>query len=117
MPLGEPRKAVLIADAAVGSDQGQKYVYVVDAAGEVAYRRIRTGRTDDGLRIVEDGLQPGERVIVAGVQRVKPGVKVVAKQVEMTEYAASPTTAKSASPARPEPPAAVTPAAPQPAQN
>lgn len=88
VPLGDPRRSVLIAEQAIGSDQGQKFVYVVDAQQEVQYRRIKTGRTENGLRVIEDGLQAGERVIVAGLQRVRPGVKVEPQTVEMATFAA-----------------------------
>ncbi|HEY0684330.1 MAG TPA: efflux RND transporter periplasmic adaptor subunit [Steroidobacter sp.] len=76
-------KAVLVDDRAVGTDQSQKFVYVVDAENKVSYRGVKVGRLTDGLRIVEEGLQPGEQVIVNGLQRVHPGVTVAPEKVAM----------------------------------
>lgn len=76
-------KVVLVDDRAVGTDQSQKFVYVVDGDNKVAYRSVKVGRLTDGLRIVQDGLQPGETVIVNGLQRVHPGVVVAPEKVAM----------------------------------
>ncbi|WP_020651261.1 efflux RND transporter periplasmic adaptor subunit [Solimonas variicoloris] len=71
--------ATLLDERAIGTDQSKKFVYVVDEHGAVQYRAVTLGDTHDGLRVVRDGLQPGERVIVAGQQRVRPGMSVAAK--------------------------------------
>jgi RND family efflux transporter MFP subunit len=76
-------KAVLIDDRAIGTDQSQKFVYVVDAANKVVYRPVKVGRLTEGLRIVLQGLQPGETVIVNGLQRVRPGVVVAPERIAM----------------------------------
>jgi RND family efflux transporter MFP subunit len=76
-------KAVLIDDRAIGTDQSQKFVYVVDAANKVVYRPVKVGRLTQGLRIVLQGLQPGETVIVNGLQRVRPGVVVAPERIAM----------------------------------
>jgi RND family efflux transporter MFP subunit len=76
-------QAVLVDDRAIGTDQSQKFVYVVDAANKVVYRPVKVGRLTDGLRIVLQGLQPGETVIVNGLQRVRPGVVVAAERIAM----------------------------------
>ena len=76
-------KTVLVDDRAVGTDQSQKFVYVVDGENKVSYRSVKVGRLTDGLRIVEDGLEPGENVIVNGLQRVHPGVIVAPEKVAM----------------------------------
>lgn len=76
-------KALLVDDRAIGTDQSQKFVYVLDGENKVAYRTVKVGRLTDGLRIVEDGLQPGETVIVNGLQRVHPGVVVAPEKVAM----------------------------------
>jgi RND family efflux transporter MFP subunit len=75
--------AVLVDDRAVGTDQSQKFVYVVDAKNSVNYRPIKLGRLIDGLRVVDDGLSAGELVIVNGLQRVRPGVTVDVERVAM----------------------------------
>jgi multidrug efflux system membrane fusion protein len=56
---------------------------VVDGDNKVSYRSVKVGRLTDGLRIVQDGLQPGENVIVNGLQRVHPGVIVAPEKVAM----------------------------------
>jgi RND family efflux transporter MFP subunit len=76
-------RAVLVDDRAIGTDQSQKFVYVIDAANKVTYRPVKVGRLDDGLRIVQQGLQPGETVVVNGLQRVRPGVVVAPERVAM----------------------------------
>jgi len=74
--------ALLIPDRALGSDQAQKFVYVVSAEKKVEFRPVKTGPMIDGLRIVKEGLKPGEQIIVEGLLRVRPGVVVEAKPVE-----------------------------------
>ena len=81
------RRAVLTSDLAVGTDQHKKFVYVVGDDGKVAWREVQLGASIDGLRIVEGGLEAGERVIVNGTQRVRPGMAVEAKVVGLDEAA------------------------------
>ena len=82
--VGEPRPALLISDEAVGTNQGQKYVYIVSDKNEVVYRPVKLGASSDGFRIVEDGLKPGDRVVVGeGMLRVRPGVTVVPTESKM----------------------------------
>lgn len=68
--------ALLVPDAAVGTDQSEQFVYVVDADGTVAMRPIEAGSMALGLRIVRSGLNAGDQVVVGGIQRVRPGVRV-----------------------------------------
>lgn len=77
LPVGAPHQVVLIPDQAIGTDQGRKFVYVVDEHNEIAYRRITIGFAEPPLRVVDEGLQPTDRVIVSGIQRLRPGLKVV----------------------------------------
>ncbi len=79
VPIGEPHEAVLIQEEALGSDQGQRFVYILNGDDEVEYRRIKTGRLYEGFRVVETGLTTENRVIVKGLQRVRPGLKVTPK--------------------------------------
>lgn len=83
--LGSGRyRALLIDDKAVLTDQDRKYVYVVGADGRAARRDVALGRRVDGLRVVESGLAPGDRVIVHGVQKVFfPGMPVQAQTIAM----------------------------------
>jgi RND family efflux transporter MFP subunit len=75
-PIGRPHKAVLVSERALDTDQGQKILYVVNEKNEVVSRPVRLGALHDGLREITDGLNPGERVIVNGLQQVRPGVMV-----------------------------------------
>jgi RND family efflux transporter MFP subunit len=83
VPIGAPHKAVLITERALDTDQGQRVVYVVDTENKVVTRPVRLGALHDGLREITDGLQPGERVIVNGIQQVRPGLTVEPKLVNM----------------------------------
>lgn len=82
LPIGEPHQALLVPEQAVGTDQGQKFVYVIDNKDEVTYRRVQVGKLYEGLRVISEGISPGERIVVTGVQRVMPGMKVDAKLVQ-----------------------------------
>ncbi|CAM8074149.1 efflux transporter periplasmic adaptor subunit [Klebsiella michiganensis] len=85
LPGSAEFNATLIDDKAVLTDQDRKYVYVVDKEGKAQRRDITLGRLADGLRIVQQGLKPGDRVIVDGLQKVfMPGMPVNAKTVAMT---------------------------------
>jgi RND family efflux transporter MFP subunit len=83
VPIGQAHGALLVTDRAIDSDQGQKVVYVVSERNEVASRPVRLGALHHGLREITDGLKPGERVIVNGLQLVRPGVTVEPKLVKM----------------------------------
>jgi RND family efflux transporter MFP subunit len=83
VPIGPPHMALLISDRAIDNDQGQKVLYVVNVKNEVVSRPIRMGALHHGLREITDGLQPDDRVIVNGLQQVRPGVTVEPKVVEM----------------------------------
>lgn len=74
--------ALLIPDRALGSDQAQKFVYVVNAEKKVEFRPVKIGPMIDGLRVVKEGLNPGEQVIVEGLLRVRPGIVADAKPWE-----------------------------------
>lgn len=89
--IGTAYPATLIAERALGTDQGKKYVYVVNAKGEAEYRAVRLGSTHDGMRVIEEGVSEGERVVISGLQRVRPGAKVQLKMVEMPVAGAAPT--------------------------
>jgi RND family efflux transporter MFP subunit len=83
VPIGYPHSALLITDRAIDTDQGQKIVYVVDQESKVAIRPVKLGSLHDGLRAVEDGLKSGDRVIVVGLQQVRPGMIVEPNVVDM----------------------------------
>jgi RND family efflux transporter MFP subunit len=83
VPIGFPHPALLVSDRALDTDQGQKVVYVVDQDNKVASRPVRLGALHDGLREITDGVKPGERVIVNGLQQVRPGITVEPQLVAM----------------------------------
>jgi RND family efflux transporter MFP subunit len=83
VPIGFPHKTLLVTERALDTDQGHKVVYVVDRDNRVTSRPVRLGALHDGRREITDGLQPGERVIVNGLQLVRPGVTVEPNLVEM----------------------------------
>jgi RND family efflux transporter MFP subunit len=83
VPIGDPHKAVLISDRAIGSDQGVKYVFVLGANNRIERRTVTLGALHDGLREVRSGLEPDERVVVAGLQRLASGEEVRAEEVPM----------------------------------
>ncbi|HHS9482744.1 TPA: efflux RND transporter periplasmic adaptor subunit [Raoultella ornithinolytica] len=85
LPGSAEFQATLIDDKAVLTDQDRKYVYIVDKDGKAQRRDIKPGRLAAGLRIVQQGLNPGDKVIVEGLQKVfMPGMPVNAKTVAMT---------------------------------
>jgi multidrug efflux system membrane fusion protein len=99
LPIGEPRTSLLVIDRAVGSDQGLKYVYVLDADDKVQYRRVTTGALqDDGLRVIEQGLQGDEWVVVGGLQQVRPRMPARSERVPMPSLAPQPAAAEAPPP-------------------
>ena len=95
---GDRHLATLVQDAAIGTDQDRKFVLVLKADNTVEYRPVTLGRVVDGLRAVDSGLKPGERVVINGMMRVRPGMKVAATNTSMV--AESPTPAPAAAAAR-----------------
>lgn len=88
LPGSAEFNATLIDDKAVLTDQNRKYVYIVDKEGKAQRRDITQGRLAAGLRIVQQGLNPGDKVIIDGLQKVfMPGMPVNAKTVPMTASA------------------------------
>jgi RND family efflux transporter MFP subunit len=82
--LGSQRHlATLVQDAAIGTDQDRKFVLVLKSDTTVEYRPVTTGSIVEGLRTIQSGLKPGERVVINGLMRVRPGMKVAAKTVPM----------------------------------
>ncbi|MGH8354167.1 MAG: multidrug efflux RND transporter periplasmic adaptor subunit MexE [Pseudomonas sp.] len=79
--------AVLINDAAVGTDLGKKFVLVLDADNRVSYRGVELGPKLEGLRIVRSGLAKDERIVVKGLQRARPGMAVEPQDIPMANAA------------------------------
>jgi len=79
-----PYTAVLLPDEAIGTDQTNKFVYVVAEDGSVARRNIKLGPLYENLRVVREGLAAEEWVIIRGLQRARPGIKVAPKREALT---------------------------------
>ncbi len=83
MPIRERTGALLVSERAVGADQSGEYLLVVDPEDMVEKRNIRKGQLIDGLVVIEAGVKAGDRVVVKGLQRARPGARVTPAQVEM----------------------------------
>jgi RND family efflux transporter MFP subunit len=90
LPFGAPHPAILVTEEALGTDQGQKYVYVIAEDGKAEYRRIKVGKLHNGLRVVSEGLATEEKVVVNGLQRVRPGIEVKAEVIPMPQLPGPP---------------------------
>lgn len=77
------KNALLVDDKAVGTDQDKKYVMVVGADNKAAYRPVTLGPVVDGLRIIRTGLKKDERIVVNGLQRIRPNDTVAPEVVQM----------------------------------
>jgi RND family efflux transporter MFP subunit len=87
--IGQTHGALLVTERALDTDQGQKILYVVNDQNEVLPRPVSVGALHDGLRVIEEGVKPGERVIVNGLLQVRPGITVEPKLVDMPVSLAS----------------------------
>jgi RND family efflux transporter MFP subunit len=89
MPIDKRENALLVTERAIGADQGGNYLLSVNSDNVVEKKPIRMGQLVDGLRVIEEGLQPGERLIVKGLQRARPGGKVDPEKIDMKTLTAS----------------------------
>ena len=89
MPIEKRANALLVTERAIGSDQSGRYLLAVSSESVVEKRPIRVGQLVDGLRVIEEGLQPGEWVVVNGLQRSRPGGKVAPERTDMATLATS----------------------------
>lgn len=78
-------KAVMTPERAIGTDQSKRFVLVVGADGIAQFREVKLGALIDGMRVVRDGLKPGELVVVNGLQRVRPGAPVTPEKLEIDD--------------------------------
>jgi RND family efflux transporter MFP subunit len=76
VPFDQQQNALLVPDAALGSDQAGRYVLVVNGENVVEQRKVQSGPTEGELRVIESGLKPEDRVVIAGLLRAIPGQKV-----------------------------------------
>jgi multidrug efflux system membrane fusion protein len=115
LPIGQAHDAILVIDSALASDQGLKYVYVVDPKSkkvdpdtkkvtwQVQYRRVQTGPLQpDGMRVIREGLKTDELIVVGGLQQVQPRKYIEIAEGEMpTLTNGEPADAPSSVPAAP----------------
>ncbi len=84
LPIGSPYKAILVAERALSSDQGAKFLYVVDDSKKVQYRRVKVGaQQDDGLIEIAEGIKPHEWVVVGALPQVRPRMEVEPEKTPM----------------------------------
>ncbi len=83
VPGSLPYKGIMLPDEAVGADQDRRIVYVVDAEGSVSAKPVRTGPRQHGYRVIREGLTGDETIVINGLMRVRPGVKVKAEVVAL----------------------------------
>ena len=88
VPFDEQKDALLVPDVALGTDQAGRYLLVVNAENVVEQRKVQVGQSEGGLRVIEAGLKPDDRVVTAGLLRAIPGQKVD-PQVKKLEAPAS----------------------------
>jgi len=82
--------ALVINERAIGTDQDKKFVFVVDGESKASYREVKLGPPSEGLRVVTSGLKDGDRVVVNGLQRVRPGALLAPEDVPMESASANP---------------------------
>jgi membrane fusion protein, multidrug efflux system len=89
VPSSQKYNALLVADRSIGSDQDQKFVYVVDAENKARLRHITVGPLADGLRVVTSGLQPNDVVVVNGIIKVRPDSLVKTQPGRMEQFSSN----------------------------
>jgi multidrug efflux system membrane fusion protein len=80
VPLSERHPALLVSERAIGTDQANKYVLTLTSSNTVAYTAVKLGPAVDGKRIVRSGLLPGDKIIVNGMERIRPGMPVTPQE-------------------------------------
>jgi RND family efflux transporter MFP subunit len=89
VPFTQEKDALLVPDTALGSDQGGRYLLVVNKDNVVEQRKVQIGPADNGLRVIESGLKPDDRVVTSGLLRVIPGQKIDPQQIKIEQPQAS----------------------------
>jgi RND family efflux transporter MFP subunit len=80
VPLSERYPALLVSERAIGTDQAQKYVLTLTPTNTVAYTAVKLGPVVEGKRIVRSGLVAGEKIIINGMERIRPGMPVTPQE-------------------------------------
>jgi RND family efflux transporter MFP subunit len=82
VPVGSPQKVLLVHEEALQSDQGQRFLWVLDDEDKALYRQVKIGKQNEGRRVILEGLKTSDRVVVKGVQRVRRNKKVTPELLE-----------------------------------
>ncbi len=90
LPVGAPRKSIMIAEKALGTDQGQKYLYIINDKNEAMKRPVKVGKLDAGMREITEGLAIDQWVVVEGLQRIRDRLKVDPKPEDPLKNTKSP---------------------------
>jgi membrane fusion protein, multidrug efflux system len=90
VPASAPYQALMVPDAAIGSEQARKFVYLIDQDNVARLRYVTLGQLIDDLRVIKDGLSAGDRVVVNGLMRVRQGVKVTPEEQPASPQASVP---------------------------
>lgn len=80
-----PYPAILIPDRAIGTDQAQQFIWVVNQENQVEYRKLSLGAHIGDSRVVTEGLKPDEWIVTEGIQKLKPGIKVNPERISLTK--------------------------------
>jgi multidrug efflux system membrane fusion protein len=80
VPLSERHSALLVSESAIGTDQAQKFVLTLSPTNTVVYRAVKLGPLVNNQRVIRSGLEPGEKIVVNGLQRVRPGMPVTPQE-------------------------------------
>jgi RND family efflux transporter MFP subunit len=98
VPGSPPYQALLVPDAAIGTEQARKFVLVVDGDNTATPKYVTLGPVVDGLRVIREGLGPDDQVVVAGLMRARPGQKVTPQEQGATPAAVAGPQAQNAGP-------------------
>jgi multidrug efflux system membrane fusion protein len=80
-----PYPAILVPDRAIATDQAQRFVWVVNQDNIVEYRKVVLGAHIGQSRVIKEGLKTGDWVVIEGLQKLKPGIKVNPERISLTE--------------------------------
>jgi len=80
-----PYPAILLPDRAIATDQAQRFVWVVNQENQVEYRKVVLGAPIGQSRVIKEGLKAGEWVVIEGLQKLKPGIKVNPERISLAE--------------------------------
>ncbi len=91
VPVGKPKPSLMVTERAMGVDQGQYYLLIVNDKNAVEYRPVKVGLLEEGLRAIAEGIAPNDWVIVNGLQRVRDGVTVSPQRAPMPKLSSAET--------------------------